>query len=104
MKFPLIYWNEKCSLGQSIHYPLPFTKNLTDISGILLHFKFFADLGEKVSAAITDNQHYDGAREYRAIAQQADAMENLNFMYSKSVAYENAEQLAALGFMKRLWR
>ncbi len=48
IKYPVIFWDKECSLGVSIHQPLPCERNFPAVSGVLLHFKFFSDYKEKI--------------------------------------------------------
>lgn len=103
MKYPLMYWDEDCSFGISIHQPLPFDRNFSPISGVLLHFKFFADYHEKTQAAVKDKQYFGGAREYQRILDTVAASGELDFVYEGTVTYSSPQQLVDLGFMEPLW-
>lgn len=104
VKYPLIYWDEACSLSQSIHTPQPFARNFAPITGVLLHFKFFADIGEKVASAISDGQHFNDASEYRVLKEALRAHQRLDFHDDAvSLAYRGPDQLVELGFMPKLW-
>ncbi len=103
MKYPLLYWDDRCSFGVSIHQPTPFEWNFSPISGVLLHFKFFADVQEKMAHAVADQQYFDGAREYRKILEALEKDGALDFTNESSVAYQEVGQLIELGFFRRLW-
>lgn len=103
MKYPLLYWRSDSSLGTSIHQPLPYGENLDAISGVLLHFKFFADVKERVTEAVSDGQYFNGAEEYRKILALLDKDEALNFVSPATTVYTGPQQLVGLGFMRRLF-
>lgn len=104
MKYPLLYWDDRCSFGVSIHQPTPFEWNFHPISGALLHFKFFADLQEKLVQAIEDRQYFDDAREYKRIFDVLEQDRDLDFGAEISTPYAGPDQLVEMGFMRRLWR
>lgn len=103
MKYPLMYWDDECSFGISIHQPLPFDRNFSAISGVLLHFKFFADYHEKTRAAVEDKQYFGGAREYQRILDTVEASGDLDFVYDETLKYASPEQLVERGFMRSIW-
>jgi hypothetical protein len=99
-KYPLIYWDDECSLGDNIHQPIPFSRNFSPISMVLLHFKFFSDFQERTATAVEEGQHFGGAREYRKIMDTISVSKTLNFFSEHSVRYENPRQFVDLGFMR----
>lgn len=103
MKYPLMFWDDRCSFGVSIHQPTPFEENFGPIGGALLHFKFFADYAEKTRDAVADGQYFDGAREYQRILDAADEQGGLDFTGPVSKHYEGPQQLLEEGFMAPLW-
>lgn len=105
IKYPLIYWDSACSLSRcSIHMPQPFARNFTPIGGVLLHFKFFSDIGEKVASAISDGQHFNNAAEYRVLEEALRKQDGLDFHDDAvSLGYLGPDQLVEFGFMPRLW-
>ncbi|TPP12146.1 glycosyltransferase family 2 protein [Rhizobium glycinendophyticum] len=103
MKYPLLFWSKDSSLGSSIHQPLPYGENFGPISGVLLHFKFFADVKERVAEAVSDGQYFNGAQEYRRILEHLEKDDVLNFTSSATTVYEGPAQLVARGFMRKLF-
>jgi hypothetical protein len=103
MKYPLMYWDDECSFGISIHQPLPFDRNFSPICGVLLHFKFFADYHEKTRQAVEDKQYFGGAREYQRILDTVAASGELDFVYQDTLKYSSPEQLIEHGFMRSVW-
>jgi hypothetical protein len=103
MKYPLLYWTAASSLGTTIHQPLPYAQNFGAISGVLLHFKFFSDVKERVAEAVSDGQYFNSAQEYRRILAQLENEEVLNFTSPVTTAYAGPQQLVDLGFMRRLF-
>ncbi|OLP59490.1 hypothetical protein BJF93_11575 [Xaviernesmea oryzae] len=99
-KYPLLYWDESCSFGVSVHQPLPFTRNFTAPQGVLLHFKFFADYRHKTEAAVAEEQHFNGAQVYRTILDRVADQGDLDFTYSGTRRFTRPEELARAGFMR----
>jgi hypothetical protein len=104
MKSPLLYWDDSCSLQHGIHKPLPYFRNYLPISGVLLHFKFFADFRDEVQSAISDGQHYNNACEYKELASSLEKTSSIDFMGDVSERYEGPDQMIDYGFMQRIWR
>lgn len=80
MKYPLIFWDDHCRLGVSIHQPLPFERNFIPILGALLHFKIFSDASNK------------------AVVEKADWAGDLHIAGSGALRYSGVNQLLELGF------
>ena len=99
MKYPLIYWDRRCSLSKSIHRPLPGTFNFAPAVGCLLHFKIFSDLRENTQIAIESGQYFNGGEYYRRIQQHLDGRADIQFKYEHSVAYRGPQDLVELGFI-----
>lgn len=105
MKYPLIYWRDGDSLGVSIHQPVPYQLNFSPIFGVLLHFKFFSDMESRAKAAVSDNQYYDNAREYRKMATaMADGGGDLDFRSPVSIPFRGSKDLMERGFFQPAWR
>lgn len=99
MKYPVMFLDDRASLGENIHQPLPFNQNFCPVFGALLHFKFFADYKDRIQDAINDAQYFDGAREYVNIMGKLSESERIDFVYPGSVCYSGPEQLKELGFI-----
>lgn len=98
MKYPLMFWDKECSLGENIHQPLPYQRNFSPIFGVLLHFKFFSDYQERVQEAISSGQHFGGAQEYVKIMQKISADREIEFGYSGSAHFRDPGQFVEQGF------
>lgn len=104
IKYPLTFWDSESSLSRGIHKPRPFKRNFGPIYGVLLHFKFFSDLRQKVDTAVADCQYFSNAAEYQVIAKVLAQSPELQLHDGhRSAAYAGPEQLIELGFMKKLW-
>ncbi|WP_052522756.1 glycosyltransferase family 2 protein [Ensifer sp. BR816] len=99
IKYPLIYWDRNCSLSVSIHQPLPCERNFLEISGVLLHFKFFSDYREKIEQAVSDGQYFDGAAIYRKMLDDLEKTGEFDFAHEHSVRFSGSRQLLELGFI-----
>jgi hypothetical protein len=99
MKYPLIYWDKACSLGISIHQPLPYDRNFSHLWGVLLHFKFYANYREKIVEAVEGGQHFNGAAHYKRMRLELDQTGEINLTSDSSIKFIGADQLIDLGFM-----
>ncbi len=96
-KFPLIKWGTWCSLKASTHN-LP-NATLSHATGVLLHFKFFADFYTQAELESIRGEHWDEGAQYEAYWNTFRETPNLNPMYENSVKYRNSTQLVELGLM-----
>jgi hypothetical protein len=95
-KIPLVRWRGGMRYVSS-HRTTPVRLSAT--TGVLLHFKFFADFHERVVREVARKEHYDGASEYQRYRRCLDADPALSFHYPGSVRYDGPQRLAALGLM-----
>ena len=99
VKYPVIFWDEQCSLGVSIHQPLPCERNFLAVSGVLLHFKFFSDYKEKIEAAVVDGQYFGAAAAYRKMLEDLQKTGEFDFTNEHSTRFSGSRQLLELGFI-----
>lgn len=98
-KLPLIFWREGAALLSSTHQLAPMRLAADQPSGVLLHFKFLQDFHQRAVDAVSRGAHFDGSREYRRyLAAMARAPE-FGLHGWRSLRYEGADQLVALGLM-----
>ncbi len=85
-------------LNNHHHTHLP----VADISGAVLHYKFVGDILSRIDEAIEREEHFMGARFYRALRTPlATASHSESALLSDySVKYENPAQLVALGLIE----
>jgi hypothetical protein len=102
IKYPVIYWDETCFFGSSLHRPLPYDRNFGTTWGVLLHFKFFTNYREKIAEAAHGRQHYNGSEHYLAMMSELERAGGLDLMDDISIRFEGAEQLVGLGFMTKI--
>lgn len=100
MKYPLIYWDDECFFGSSIHRPLPYGRNFPKTWGALLHFKFFINYKEKITEAVQEKQHFGGSSHYVKLLDEIKTQGAIN-LYDEnvSVKYIDSKQLVELGFI-----
>ena len=72
---------------------------LADVTGVLLHFKFFSDFHDRVETALTDRQHYDSSSEYARYAVALERDPGLSFYHEGSVRYRGSQDLVERGFI-----
>jgi hypothetical protein len=81
---------------QHTHLPI------ADISSALLHYKFIGNFSGRVDEAILRNEHFMGARFYRALRsalQENETNAQRRLTSEFSVKYTGSEQLQALGLL-----
>lgn len=89
-KIPLIKWQIGYEYTASTHQMIPHVK-LSQVTGALLHFKFFSDFHKKCVAAVTKAQHAEGGIEYKQALKNYDQLDKL--MYSGSTYYNSPNDL-----------
>jgi len=99
MKYPVIFWDPECSLGVSIHQPLPCERNFPAVSGVLLHFKFFSDYKEKIERAVAEGQYFNAAAAYRKMLEDLQEAGEFDFSHESSTRFSGSGQLLELGFI-----
>ena len=72
---------------------------LAPITGVLLHFKFFADFHRRVARALAEGQHFDSGTEYARYAAALRLDPAFGFADEQSVRYRDGDDLARRGFM-----
>jgi glycosyltransferase involved in cell wall biosynthesis len=96
-KIPFVRWLP------GTHFPNPHATTpikLSDVTGVLLHFKFLEDFSARVNIEVGRKEHWQGASEYRRYLTKVRHEPGLSFHYDGSAAYENSEQLVRLGLMR----
>ncbi len=99
IKYPLIYWDDECRFGPSIHQPLPYRRNFAGMMGALLHFKFFSDYEKDIREAARDGQYFDNAAAYSKMTDIIAKKGTLQLQSDESVKFTGSQQLLDLGFI-----
>jgi hypothetical protein len=73
---------------------------LAPVTGALLHFKFFSDFHERVTASIAEGQHFDGGTEYAHYAAALRKEPNVSLAFAGSLPYTGSTELLARGFIR----
>jgi glycosyltransferase involved in cell wall biosynthesis len=101
-KIPFVRW------FPGTRYPSPHETTpikLSDVTGVLLHFKFLEDFSVRLNVEVNREEQWDGAslswagESARCLA-KLEHEPALSFYYDRSVAYEDSEQLVTLGLMR----
>lgn len=92
-KVPLIKWHKGCARLSGHHIVEPREGKLSPTTGVLLHFKFFADFHNKAKEEAKRGEHYAGAQEYKRYLHHVAVNPNISFMYEGSVRYINSDSL-----------
>jgi len=72
---------------------------LAEVTGALLHFKYFSDFHERVMTARAERQHFDAASEYARYEAALQKNPHLSFFYPRSVRYIGSATLVEHGFI-----
>jgi glycosyltransferase involved in cell wall biosynthesis len=102
-KIPLVFWTSNdCYITSHRMNKLP----LSDLSGALLHFKYFQDFTHRIDDAITRSAHHNDSAEYRRYRELFAYSRDFNFMYPKSQRFAGSESLIQAGLMSTspAWR
>ena len=74
--------------------------NLTDITGVVFHSKYFQDFIERVMIEAKREVHHENAIEYKIYNEACLLEKNITLKNQESVHYQNSKQLVKLGMMK----
>jgi hypothetical protein len=96
-KVPLVRWLPGTRFRDS-HRTTPI--NLSDVTGVLLHFKFLRDFYERISTEASRKEHWDGAAEHARYLAKLKVDPSLSLYYAGSVEYQGSEQLLRLGLLR----
>jgi hypothetical protein len=101
-KIPFVRWSP------GMRYPNPHETTrikLSDVTGVLLHFKLLEDLFARLNVEINRKDQWDSvsrswaAESARCLA-KLRSERGLSFYYDGSVGYEDSEQLVRLGLIR----
>lgn len=73
---------------------------LSEITGALLHFKFFSDFHHRATTEAARGQHWDSGAEYVRYLSLLERDPNVSLFFSGSETYRSTEQLVGLGLMR----
>ena len=96
-KYPLIKWDALTFYHCGAHVVLPKRKNKVatnkkQISGALLHFKFFSDLYQKAEYAVKHGNHYNNSAEYKNYLKQLNLLSD-PLVYNGTLKYKGIHTL-----------
>jgi hypothetical protein len=97
-KVPLVKWAKGMVYFSSTHIMTPI--KLADVTGVLLHFKFFADFHDRAVIEAARGEHDGGGRQYRRYASIMDANAGkASLRYEGSVEYKSSNDVMHNGLM-----
>jgi glycosyl transferase family 2 len=96
-KIPLVHWS-RSSRYTSMHWISPL--RVAPETGVLLHFKFLADVHARAVEEAARGEYYDAAAEYRRYAATLARNPDATLRNEESVRYEGTSQLVRLGLMR----
>jgi glycosyltransferase involved in cell wall biosynthesis len=97
-KIPLVKWKRGYALESSTHVMTRL--KLSDVTGVLLHFKFFSDFYDKISDAIKTGQYTDGSIHYKRFRAVVGDDKNFSFKYRGTAQYRNSDDVLRYNLMK----
>ena len=97
-KIPLVYWDAETHYKTSTHIVDGVRE--ADITGALLHFKFFSDFIERVNVAVSERQYWNDSEQYEQYQNAIKGNAKLAAFDRDSVFYRDSKQLIALGLIK----
>ena len=97
-KVPLVRWQKGMNFIHSTHTLTPV--KMSNMLGGLLHFKFLSDFHDRVTTEVVRNEHYAGAREYRAYLDLFKKQGTVGFFGKESACFQGSAQLVGLGLMR----
>jgi hypothetical protein len=97
-KVPFVHW------APGMRYDKPHATKpikLSEVTGVLLHFKFLQDFYARIRVEAERKEHWDGAAEHeRYLNKLKQDPQSLSFYYPGSRAYVGSEQLVELGLLR----
>lgn len=97
-KIPFLKWAHGRAFRASTH--LIQGIRLAPTTGVLLHFKLFADFVRTTMIEAARGEHWDGAAQYAVYAEALAADPGLNPMYDGSVRFRGSRQLIDMGLIR----
>jgi hypothetical protein len=87
IKVPLMKW-QAGDKRLSGHVVLNTAQSsMSPLTGVLLHFKLFADFHDRAKNEVARNEHFNGSQEYRRYIAYVDRHPDFSFMYKGSRRY-----------------
>ncbi len=90
-KIPLVRWSRGLSYGASTH--LLEGVAFAEVTGALLHFKFFSDFVQRVEEEVQRKEHFAGAFQYSVYAEELRRDPDLTLYHDKAVEYSDSRCL-----------
>ena len=95
-KIPLVRWSKNLYYTSNHHIS---NAQISDITGVLLHFKFFADFPAYVEEEINRREHFNSASQYDAYWEVISKQPDMRAFYEGSMHYNGTRQLMEIGLM-----
>ena len=97
-KIPLIKWKRGRSYEASTH--LISNIKPAELTGALLHFKFFGDFPARAALEAKRKEHFADARQYVTYSQVLSQEPDLTLYHDRSVRFRDSLQLVELGILR----
>lgn len=93
IKMPLVKWQKGFKRLSNHIVFAPTNGKVSEITGAILHFKFFADFHEKAINEVLRGEHFGGSLEYKRYLKAIQKKRDLSLMYKGSVRYTGSKAL-----------
>lgn len=100
IKVPLLKWQADYKRLTSHVMEKPENGSMAEVTGALLHFKFFSDFDEKAKNHIAKGQYYNGSQEYRRYLAYMLKNPDFSFLYKGSLKYADSNSVLGAGLIK----
>jgi glycosyltransferase involved in cell wall biosynthesis len=102
-KFALARWDAETAYA-NVHYPYPFGRNPRDCFAALLHIKFLGDFASRVNNAVLEQQHWNGAAEYKSYQRWLTSSRD-SLISEYTTGYLGPQSLLAAGIIDKVpWK
>jgi hypothetical protein len=97
-KVPFVRWRADLAYTVSTHTLTGVRPS--ELTGVILHFKFFSDFVHRAAEETRRGEHWESAGEYAIYDEVLRDNPTLELVYERSVRYEGTRQLVALGLLR----
>jgi hypothetical protein len=97
-KVPLVRWQENLRYTSSTHTLYPVA--LAAETGVLLHFKYMADIIDRARMEAMRKQYWQGAKRYAEFNRRLEASQAIDFRCELTERFRSTAQLVELGLMR----
>lgn len=101
-KIPLVKWERGLLYTNSTHF-LNKAIPLANISGLILHFKFFEDFLDHAKRELARGQRWNAGAQYQRYLETISNDSKFTFCYQGTAEYRDSLQMIELGHLRPSW-